>query len=222
MPRLFFILESPEVDTAEQAQSKRMDVNMSGLKKLTEGSRGLAKILLLSSGFLLLPLQSGADDNKAANLAGFAVAHSAWSIESGETLVTLALLENGDKRVLWRAPGDIRESVLGLSKDAKKQHFERFVVVWDAMVTDAKTGVKTDALSAEWTEKPYTRRIRVHFKYRPGKSKGGFALLGRPEFSVIDAKQPTVAHQLHSPGLEKAFIAGLNSHDKFKGLKWLK
>ena len=52
------------------------------------------------------------DDMAALRLAGFALAHAAWSVEDGETLCTLAMVEvRGDRELVRYEADSITESV---------------------------------------------------------------------------------------------------------------
>ena len=62
------------------------------------------------------------DESVALRLAGFALAHAAWSIEDGETLSTLAMVEVDGKRELVRYEADtIAESVDVAHEDLREQ-----------------------------------------------------------------------------------------------------
>jgi hypothetical protein len=52
------------------------------------------------------------NSERVIKLAGFALAHAAWSVSDGETRCTLALVEKGDEYQLYRFEADtIPESV---------------------------------------------------------------------------------------------------------------
>lgn len=137
----------------------------------------------------------------ALRLAGFALAHAAWSVEDGETLCTLAFIEfDGTRELVRYEAASIPESVDIARADigARASSGEAAVLVFDGYATP-ESGSRTDALMAEITGSAGRLVGRVVLPYRaahrsriPFRRGGGFALLGRPwadlESSVPNAE----------------------------------
>ena len=130
------------------------------------------------------------DADQLLRLAGFALAHAAWSIEDGETLCTLALIERETERELVRYEAP---SIAG-SVDAAHEHLvralsggDRAVLIYDGYVT-RDDGERHDALVAELATSGPTAAGVIVQAYEPGR-RGRFPLrrgqrvqlLGRPE-----------------------------------------
>jgi hypothetical protein len=129
------------------------------------------------------------DDRALLRLAGFALAHAAWSVEDGETLCTLAMVERpGDEQrdlLRFEAP-TIPESVEHAHDQlATLAPGERAVLIYDGYVTP-EGGERTDGLIAMLQPGPDLRGLAL-LAYRAakrprfgiGKAKG-FELVGPP------------------------------------------
>jgi hypothetical protein len=132
------------------------------------------------------------DDRALLRLAGFALAHAAWSVEDGETLCTLAMVERPghEQRELMRfEAATIPESVEHAHAQlAALAPGERAVLVYDGYVTP-EGGERTDGLIAMLQPGPDLRgmallayRAAKRPKFGIGKAKG-FELVGGPHAS---------------------------------------
>ncbi len=127
----------------------------------------------------------------ALRLAGFALAHAVWSIEDGETLCTLAMIERvGGARELVRyeAPS-IAASLDAAFGDLEERmrDGEYAALVFDGYVT-LEGGERSDALVVDLFGPGGTVLGRIVQRYRPARRSRvplsrprGFALLAPPE-----------------------------------------
>lgn len=146
---------------------------------------------------------SGEEVTRLLRLAGVALAHAAWSVEDGETLCTLAVVEAGGERAIHRYEcHSIAESVEGAHRQLAEQlrPGDCAALVFDGYAT-REDGVRTNALVVELLGpgdeprgrilQPYeaARRSRIPFVRRGS----GFALLGdpipSPDIPIRDAEQ---------------------------------
>jgi hypothetical protein len=121
-------------------------------------------------------------------LGGFALAHAAWSIEDGETLCTLAMVNAGEERELVRfeAPS-IPESLNGAQEyiHAQAPPDALVAVVFDGYVT-GDDGVRRDALVVQLVagREPLGRIVQP---YEPGQ-RARIPLLGKSRsIRLVDA-----------------------------------
>ena len=151
-------------------------------------------------------------ERAALRLAGFALAHAIWSIEDGESLCTLSLLERaGGERELGRyeAP-TIPDSLEGAFADleARLARDDRAVVVFDGYIT-LPGGERTDALIADVFGAGMRHIGRLVQRYRPAtrsprrfSEPWGFALVGPPE-----------AGDSFGPAADPLVLAGALEHE---------
>lgn len=114
-------------------------------------------------------------------LAGFALAHAAWSISDGQTLCTLAFTENKATRRLLRFEADSIPDSLDLARE-KLQRQQIFLARW-ALVFDGYlniAGKRRDALITQLWSKLEEVPARVIQLYRPTDSIRRFKILGQP------------------------------------------
>jgi hypothetical protein len=132
--------------------------------------------------------------NPHLNLAGMALAHAVWSIEDGETLCTMAMLQEGEERSVLRYEAEtIAESVAEALADLKPRLVDGSfaALVYDGFYT-GDDGVRRDALIMELLEanepgesaNTAAQVGRIIQQYTPGKRslfrKTRVALVGRP------------------------------------------
>ena len=150
-------------------------------------------------------------------LAGFALAHAAWSVSKGETLCTMAFTENGSNRQLFRFEADtIPESV-----EIGRQHLndlqaelERWILVFDGYVTLGDE--KLDALVMQlWSHRPETL-ARIVQPYRPRTRLRRFKVLGNPIFA------DSAGALREDANYQQWFLDGVHEHPKVSELweKW--
>ena len=158
-------------------------------------------------------MTTGVPERDALRLAGFALAHAVWSIEDGETLCTLALIERaGGGRELGRyeAPTipDSLDAAFG-DLEARLTGDDRAVLIFDGYITP-EGGERTDALIADIFA-PGMRHIgRIVQRYRPAtrsrrffSKPSGFALLRAPE-----------AGDEFGPAADPLVLAAAREHEK--------
>ena len=129
----------------------------------------------------------------ALRLAGFALAHAVGCVEDGETLCTMAMVEDagGDRDVVRFEAPTIPESLEVAFHDLapRLREGDHAVVIFDGYVTP-EGGARTDALVATIVTNGGTVVGRIVQPYRPAKRSRlpfgratGFALLGPPAAS---------------------------------------
>jgi hypothetical protein len=160
-----------------------------------------------------------ADTTAMLRLAGLALAHAAWSVEGGETLCTMAMVERdgGRELVRYEAP-TIDESVEAARADLREHLADGgcAALVVDGYAT-REGGERTDALLVElfgparepmgMIIQPYraARRSRIPFIGRAS----GFEILGEPTLSgdleVDDADRIVLAAAREHPQAGRLF-----------------
>ena len=133
------------------------------------------------------------DTTEALRLAGFALAHAAYSIEDGETLCTLAAILVGDDLALAAFEADTIPESVDIAHEHLRERLEHgghAALVVDGFVT-LTGGSRTDALIIELfgpgarslgtVAQPYraAHPSRIPFMGR----ESGFAILGEPIIS---------------------------------------
>jgi hypothetical protein len=128
------------------------------------------------------------------NLAGMALAHAVWSIEDGETLCTMAMLQEGEERSVSRYEAEtIADSVAEALADLKPRLLDGSfaALVYDGFYT-GDDGVRRDAVILELlaaneageSANTAAQVGRIVQQYTPGKRalfrKTRVALVGRP------------------------------------------
>ena len=152
------------------------------------------------------------DDRALLRLAGYALAHAAWSVEDGETLCTLAMVEQAgeEQRELLR----FEAPTIPISVEMAHEQLDslppgsRAVLIYDGYVTP-EGGERTDGLIA---------------MLQPGADMRGLALLAyraarRPRFGIGKAKgfelvgEPYVGDQFGGgEDADSELIAGFRDH----------
>jgi len=122
-------------------------------------------------------------------LAGFVLAHAAWSLsDTPDLLVPLAVVERGGQRELNRFEAATQEEAIsrgkaemeGLAKDVDDWAFAR-----EGLFNEH--GGKTDVISVDVGAKGTTQRITLIQRFEPYSKRNHFRLIGDPEI-VIDGK----------------------------------
>ena len=146
-------------------------------------------------------------------LAGFALAHAAWPVEDGETLVTLAFLETetGDRELVRYEFETIPEAL-----DAAHEHLAeqlrgggQATLVVDGYMTP-EGGERTDALFVELFGNGGHRVGKIAQAYRPAKRSripfvgraSGFAILG----------EPAIDQSIDVENAERLLLEGIREH----------
>lgn len=117
-------------------------------------------------------------DTGLLDLAGFALAHAAGSVETGEPLCTFAMVAKSGKRELIRyEAASVTEGIQGAHSDvAARLRGEGFAVVAIDGFIVGKDGSRKDALILELLNAQSATVAVVFQAYR----RGPFALEGRP------------------------------------------
>jgi hypothetical protein len=150
-----------------------------------------------------------------------ALAHALWSVEYGETLCTMAMLDDGERRVILRYEADsIPESVEQALADLKPRLVDGAVaaLVYDGYYTP-DDGERRDALIIELlaanasgeSANTASQLGRIAQQYEPGRRallrKSRARPIGKP--SVIGPLPANAAHVV---------IEGAQEHEKVRDL----
>lgn len=147
-------------------------------------------------------------------LAGFLLAHAAWSVSDlpkGELLVPLAVIEQGRERKLARFEADSQEAAIAKGK-ASMAHLGASTDAWafgrDGLFRESSGPV--DALTIDFWARGMKSPASLIQRYEPFARRGRFRIIGEP-IVVIDG----VAL---SPAESKPFLTvihrGIQSHSK--------
>lgn len=157
--------------------------------------------------------KSSTGPDAALSLAGFALAHAAWSVSDlleGEFLVPLAMIEKGGRRELHRFAAETQEQAIANGKTAMDKLSAK-VDAW-AFAREGQLNEGNgyaDAISVDAWAKGMTAPISFVQKFRPLAS-GKFGLLGDP-WVVIDGK---LQDPSASGDLLTKLKSGIQSHSK--------
>jgi hypothetical protein len=132
-------------------------------------------------------------------LAGFVLAHAAWSIsDAPDLLVPLAMVERNGQREIMRFEADTQEEAIAHGK-AKMATLSGDVDVWAFAregLFNEKEG-KVDVISVHIGVKGSAQRITLIQRFEPYAKRNHFRLIGDPEV-VIDGnlQDPTKVKDL--------------------------
>src|SRR5262245_16292499 len=128
-------------------------------------------------------------------LAGFVLAHAAWSISdvpSGELLVPLAIIERSGQRHLQRFEAPTQDAAIAAGKKAVTDAMTRgetWAFAREGLLNDPAG--KVDVLTIEfWSPEMETPLIIIQ-RFRPAASPNGFAILGEPHVTAGNRIQPS-------------------------------
>jgi hypothetical protein len=160
-------------------------------------------------------IDSMADDLIAVlHLAGFALAHAAWSIEDGETLCTLAAVAVDGDRDFFRYQADS----IAESAERAHQHLRERLASggYAALVTDGFAtvgdGSRTDALLVELLGSGARSLGMVAQPYRPGR-RSRIPFVGqRPEFAILG--DPIFSKDIEVPDAREVLLDSARTHLK--------
>ena len=153
----------------------------------------------------------------AAVLAGFVLAHAAWSVSdlpNAEGLVPLAVVvEHGERRLL-RFEADTQEHAIAKGKAAMREAMaaaDAWAFAQDGLID---RGQKRHALTVEFWAKGMTAPVLLVQEYEP--------LTASSKFRVIDDPMIVVAGVRQTPAdvadVLKSIRAGIASHPKVASL----
>jgi hypothetical protein len=147
------------------------------------------------------------------NLAGFALAHAAWSVSDlpqGELLVPLAVLDKGDRREIQRFEADTQEEAIRRGKetlDAVDGPVAQWAFAREGRIKNGDGYV--DVISVEAKAKGQSKELMLVQPFTPPAS-GRFALLGAPAVVVDQVVLP----EAEAAPLLDALYVGIQSHAK--------
>lgn len=148
------------------------------------------------------------DVHLVIKLAGFALAHAAWSVCEGETLCTLAVVENDNERQLFRFEGTISDSLDKAREGLAQLELDGayWALVFDGYLTPTQ-GKRQDALVIQIGGKsPLPSRVVQQYQKKSFLRK--FKIIGKPLF-VEDSHQTGKA-DLYEQWLQE----GIKEHPK--------
>jgi hypothetical protein len=151
--------------------------------------------------------------DSVALLAGFVLAHAAWSVSDlpkGELLVPLAVVETGGQRQLLRFQAQTQEQSIAEGKATltKRQgQLDAWAFVREGLMPDG-TG-KVDVLTVDAWARGMTRPITFVQKFSP-YSSGAFRIRG-DAIVIVDGK---LVEGAEATGLVRRLYEGVSQHPK--------
>ena len=151
--------------------------------------------------------------DSVALLAGFVLAHAAWSVSDlpkGELLVPLAVVETGGQRQLLRFQAQTQEQSIAEGKATltKRQgQLDAWAFVREGLMPDG-TG-KVDVLTVDAWARGMTRPITFVQKFSP-YSSGAFRIRG-DAIVIVDGK---LVEGAEATGLVRRLYEGASQHPK--------
>jgi len=145
---------------------------------------------------------------KTVELAGFALAHAAWSVCVGETLIPMALVDNGGDNRLIRIEGPAEKSV-PLARQRlldMKPTPDRWILVYDGISN--RGGHRQDCLVVQPWDHSRSTLVRIVQEYDAKKPGQEFRIRIAP--SLIDKD----GHEIGTPELRTWLKKGVMKHDK--------
>src|SRR5262245_12942669 len=156
----------------------------------------------------------------AVLLAGFVLAHAAWSVADlppGELLVPLAVIDKGGQRQLLRFQSDTQALAIadGKATLARQQaNLDAWAFGREGQISE--TGGTVDVLTIDGWAKGMAQPVTFVQKFRRGPP-GSFRLLGEPTVAV----NGKVAEGAEASQLLKMLKDGIQQHPK-AGTLWPK
>ena len=154
----------------------------------------------------------------AAVLAGFVLAHAAWSasdLPKGELLIPVAVVEVKGERRLLRFEAETQEQAITRGK-AAMQDATSTADAW-AFARDGlyeRGGQRVEVLSVDFWAKGMPKPITLVQEYQPFAKTGKFRIVGDPTVVIEGVAQTPAA----SASLLEKIRAGIQSHPKVAGL----
>jgi hypothetical protein len=150
---------------------------------------------------------------EALRLAGFALAHAAWSIEGGQTLCTLAFVDvdTDDKQLIRYEAETIPDSIEGAHSDLAERLRDGGIaaLVFDGFLTP-EGGERSDALCVE-VFGPRAQPLGLFFQpYRAAK-RPRIQLPGRSSRFAITG-EPFVDDSIKISRAEQIILEGAREH----------
>ena len=147
-------------------------------------------------------------------LAGFVLAHSAWSVSdlpAGESLVPLAIIESGGERRLVRFEADTQEEAITRGK-AEVASLGASADAW-AFAREGLMphgGSKVDVLSVDLWAKGMDNPVTLVQRFVPFATGGRFRIIGEPMLVVGGVVQPEAV----SRSAIESVLRGVESHER--------
>jgi hypothetical protein len=119
-------------------------------------------------------------------LAGFVLAHAAWSIsDAPELLVPLAAVEQNGQRKMMRFEADTQEEAIAHGKSemaARGVDVDDWAFAREGLLNEK--GQKEDVISVDIGARGSAQRITLIQRFEPYAKRHRFRLLGDPEVSI--------------------------------------
>jgi hypothetical protein len=154
----------------------------------------------------------------AAVLAGFALAHAAWSasdLPEGELVVPLAFVQQGEGRELMRFEAATQQEAVANGKAAMaaaKAHSDAWAFAREGLFP--RDGKKVDVFVVDCWAKGMSAPISFIQQFEPFAARRRFRIIGEPML-VVDGEMQSPAAAL--PVL-KRLREGIHSHPKVASL----
>jgi len=154
----------------------------------------------------------------ATVLAGFVLAHAAWSasdLPKGDLLVPVAVVEVKGERRLLRFEAETQELAIARGKSAMHDAMataDAWAFARDGLVE--RGGHRVDVLSVDFWAKGMTKPVTLVQEYQPFARSGKFRIVGDPTVVVEGIVQAPAVMASVLEGVR----AGIRSHPKVAGL----
>ena len=154
----------------------------------------------------------------ALSLAGFVLAHAAWSVSDlpeGELLVPLAIIEKYGKRQLIRFEAETQEEAIKKGKSAlteAKETADAWAFAREGLLTEGNG--KVEVLAVDFWAKGMKEPVTLFQRFEPYATKGEFKIIGNPELIIDDMIQPSDKMKELLEFINK----GINQHPKVSSL----
>lgn len=151
-------------------------------------------------------------------LAGFVLAHSAWSVSDlpkGELLVPLAVVERDGKRELIRFEADSQEAAIAEGKAAMARlgdSVEAWAFARDGLLREG--GRPVDVITVDFWSKGMKAPGSIVQRYEPFANRGKFKIIGEPMVTVGGVEQ----QEEDSKQSVSVLLLGIQAHSEVKSL----
>jgi len=144
-------------------------------------------------------------------LAGFVLAHSAWSIsDAPELLVPLAMIERNSKREVLRFESPTQEEAIAKGKThlADLKDVDSWAFAREGLLNE--NGKKVDVISVDIWSRGSNERITLIQRFEPFSVRKHFRLIGEPDVSV----DGVIQDKAHSQKVLETVRKGVAQHSK--------
>jgi hypothetical protein len=156
--------------------------------------------------------------DSALLLAGFVLAHGAWSVSDlpkGELLCPLAVIETNGNRTLSRFEAETQEVAIARGKSAMmdaSKSADAWAFVREGLMPEG--GVKVDVLVVDFWAKGMSAPVTIIQRFEPYSTNKKFKIMGEPKVVIDGVMQSTEK----AKDLVQRIEQGISQHPKVKDL----